>query len=288
MKELATGFRILALAAWTAALVGNAHGEIVRAFVSIPPQLEFVRKIGGDRVAVEVLLARGQSPHSFDPPPRTVARLGESRFFFRAGVPYEDRLAGRLTELFTGLEVVDTREGIELRDIGGGRDGEGDDPHTWLDPKLVKIQTQTICEALIRADRACAATYRANLASYHRELDSLSSEIGGLLAPYRGRSVYVHHPAFGYFLDAFGLGQEAVQLGGREPSARELAALVDKMRAERVRTLFVQPEFPSPVADALSMALDCKVVRIDPLAPDYMDNLRRMAALIAGALARQN
>ena len=267
----------------------GAESTPLSAFVSIPPHAEFVRRVGGGRVDVEILLGQGQSPHSFDPSPRALARLGGARLFFLAGVPYENRLTGKLASAFGSLTVVDIRRGISLRHVEGGSHGhDGDDPHTWLDPKLVKIQAETIRRALTAADPAGEAEYRANLTTFQAALDSLDSEIAALMTPYRGRTVYVYHPAFGYFLDSYGLHQEAIQSGGHEPAARELAALVEKMRAEGVRTLFVQPEFPSPVADALRQSLGCSVVRLDPLAESYMSNMREMARRVADAMGGQN
>ncbi len=273
---------LLMFALMASVFVCQSQAGQLSTFVSIPPQMEFVRRVGGSDVTVEVLLGQGQNPHSFDPSPRAVARLGEASLFFRAGVPYEEHLVDRLAELFQDLEIVETHKQKELLEI------ESDDPHTWLDIELVKIQVLNICNALLRADPANAAAYRSNMVSYLVALDSLNTEIRGLLEPFRGRQVYVYHPAFGYFLESYGLKQRAVQVGGHEPSAKELASLVDRMRSENVRTLFVQPEFPSPVADALSQALGCRVVRLDPLAGNYLENMGRMARLVAGALPRQD
>jgi zinc transport system substrate-binding protein len=266
---------------------GQARCELIGTFVSIQPQVEFVRRVGGDGVTIEVLLGQGQNPHSFDPSPRTVARLGEASLFFRAGVPYEERLVDSLAELFEGLVIIETSAGIRLRSIEHGH-GHGDDPHTWLAPSLAKVHATNICRGLEVARPEDRQRYRNGLSVYLAELDSLDREIGRLLKPYRGRSVYVYHPSFGYFLDAYGLHQVAVEHGGHEPSARMLAELIEHMRDAGVRTLFVQPEFPSPVADALSQALGCKVVRLDPLATDYISNMRETARQVAEALARQD
>ncbi len=282
MKVITALPLILALA--VSCFADMARCGPIRTFVSIPPQLEFVRRVGGPAVEVEILLGRGQNPHSFDPSPRAVARLGEASLFFRAGVSYEDQLVGRLAELFGALKIVDTSEGIVRRSIAGG---DSDDPHTWLAPALAKVQAANVLRALEAVAPENAAAFRANFARYAGELDSLDELIKNMLKPYRGRSVYVYHPSFGYFLDAYGLHQVAVEHGGREPAGRELAALIERMRRERVRTLFVQPEFPSPVADALSRALECRVVRLDPLAADYVDNMEKIARQVAGALERQ-
>ncbi len=283
MKVITALPLILALA--VSCFADMARCGPIRIFVSIPPQLEFVRRVGGPAVEVEILLGRGQNPHSFDPSPRMMARLGEARLFFRAGVAYEDHLVGRLAELFGSLKIVDTSEGIVRRSLAGG---QGDDPHTWLAPALAKIQASNIRRALEAAAPENGAAFRANFIEYAEELDNLDKLIRKTLKPYRGRSVYVYHPSFGYFLSAYGLHQVAVERGGREPAARELAALMERMRRERVRTLFVQPEFPSPVADALGRALECRVVRLDPLATDYVKNMKKIARLVAGALERQD
>jgi zinc transport system substrate-binding protein len=266
---------------------GQARCGQLSTFVSIQPQVEFVQRVGGDGVTVEVLLGQDQNPHSFDPSPRAVARLGEASLLFLAGVPYEEHLADRLAELFEGLAIVKTNAGISLRSIDHGH-GHGDDPHTWLAPALAKVHAANICRALEAVRPESRQQYRAGLEAYLAELDSLDSEIGSLLEPYRGRSVYVYHPSFGYLLEAYGLHQEAVEHGGRQPSARDLAGLIERMRAAGVRTLFVQPEFPSPVADALSQTLGCRVVRLDPLATDYVSNMREIARQVAEALARQD
>ena len=268
---------------------GSLLSARLKVFVSIPPQLEFVRMVGGDRVDVEVLLGQGQNPHAFDPSPRTVARLGGADLLFLADMPYEKALVDRAGELFSGLTIIDVNEGIELRHIDGGHGhGHGDDPHTWLDPLLVKSQIGIVCNALEKLAPEYASQFRDNRDSYSAKLDSLHNQISPILEPYRGRKVYVYHPSFGYFLESFGLYQQAVERGGHEPSARELASLIEEMRAEDVRTLFVQPEFPSPVADALSKSLDCRVVRLDPLAENYIDNMGKAALAVVEAMKLQD
>ena len=270
-------------------------GGRIKAFVSIAPQAFFVERVGGDHVDVEVLLPAGQSPRSFDPLPRQLAELARARVFFSIGVPYEERMLLKISSMFAEIEVVDTRKGIELRpleqgsghDHGGGQahGAEGLDPHIWLDPMLVKVQAKNICRGLEELDPARAATYRANLLTFQQELDELDSRITLTLAPFRGRAVYVFHPAYGYFTGRYGLRQVAVETGGREPSARELAELIDRMRDDPVQVIFIQPEFSGAVVNTLRNALNCTVVRMDPLARDYIPNLERMAVSISRALA---
>ncbi|MFH1742105.1 MAG: zinc ABC transporter substrate-binding protein, partial [bacterium] len=107
-----------------------------------------------------------------------------------------------------------------------------------------------------------------------------------LLKPYRGESFYVFHPAFGYFGDAYGLKQEAVELEGKAPTPRQLSTLIKKARTENVRIIFVQPQFDKKSAEAVSNSIDGAVVPMDPLAKDVLKNLEEMAMKVGKALKR--
>jgi zinc transport system substrate-binding protein len=80
------------------------------------------------------------------------------------------------------------------------------------------------------------------------------------------------------------LRQVAVETGGREPSARELTGLIQRMRGDSIKVIFMQPEFSGTVVNTLQNALNCSVVRMDPLARDYIRNLVKMAENISQAL----
>ncbi len=271
-----------------------AAGEPLPAFVTIPPHAWLLEQLGGPRVRVQVLLQPGDSPHAYEPSPRQVAALGRARVFFRIGEAFEERLLERITRMFRELRVVDLRQGLPLRKIEGGEHaGHADhghgraDPHLWLDPQLFSRQAAIMAQALIELDPVHAAQYRANLAALQARLDSLDQRIAALLAPYRGGTVFVYHPAFGYFTDRYGLEQVAVEVEGKEPAARELAALIARLRKERAKVLFVQPQFAGSASRALESALDLRVERLDPLARDYPVNLLEIARQLAAALAAQ-
>lgn len=289
---------------------GAAPRTIVSAFCSIAPQEFFVERVGGDLVSVKVLVGPGQSPHTFEPTPRQMTDLAESDVYFAIGLPFEDRLLGRVEELGSGIRVVDTSEGIPRRQVedahrhdeeegsagreGSAHDGGGSahdgghrglpDPHTWLNPRFAKMQARNICDALKELVPEHTEEFEANLSELLRDLDALDAELTDALGPLAGESIYVFHPAFGYFTDAYDLRQVPIELGGMEPSARELAGLIDHATSEGVRVIFVQPQFSTRSARAIAEEIDCVVVPIDPLSADYMDNLRSIAREVAQAL----
>jgi zinc transport system substrate-binding protein len=262
-----------------------------RVFVSILPQADFVERLAGGRVRVEVLVRPGQTPETYSPTPRQMARLAEARVFFTAGVPFEEALIPRIRASMKNLTVVDTLEGLRLREMEGehehaaGDHHHGDkDPHVWLDPLLVRRQAETIRDALIALDPAGAGEYRANCAKLQEDLETLHAELTAALAPLRGREILVFHPAYGYFCAAYGLKQTAVEVEGKAPGARQLAAIIERARAGGVKAIFVQPQFSQKTAATVASGIGASLVTMDPLARDYFANMRQMARRVGEAL----
>ncbi|MFO0875151.1 MAG: zinc ABC transporter substrate-binding protein [Phycisphaerales bacterium] len=184
--------------------------------------------------------------------------------------------------------------------------GDGRDPHIWTTPATLKAQARTM--AAVIADLLAAtsgepmaapttapagdapreparegvrAQVRERLAALERELDELDASLRATLAPCRGRAMFVFHPAWGYFADAYGLRQVAIEHEGKAPTDHELTALQRLARAEGVDVVFVQPQISSKAADAVAAAVDGRVERIDPMAEDVPANLRKVAEAVA-------
>ena len=98
--------------------------------------------------------------------------------------------------------------------------------------------------------------------------------------------MFVYHPSFGYFLDDFGIIQEAVELGGKEPTQKTLAALIAKAKEEKARAVFVQKQFSSNAAKTIAKAIGAAVVEIDPLAERWLDNISAIGEALAKAATR--
>ncbi len=262
-------------------------------FVSIPPQAGMAKAIAGDRVEIHVLVGEGQSPHTYEPTARQLVRLGEANALLTIGVPFEKHLLKKIVPLYPELPIVETHEGIERRVLPHTHRGEqcshdhGEkDPHIWLSPANVIAIAENICHALENIDPENTDEYRKNLDRLTGELKQLDVEIEEILAPCKGSRFYVFHPSFGYFATAYGLEQIPVELDGKSPSSRQLAALIEQARADGVKVVFVQKQFPADSAEAIADALDGTVVQLDPLAEDSVANLRLIAESIAQALKK--
>jgi zinc transport system substrate-binding protein len=283
------------------AICGPAWGQRspetrIPVFVSILPQAYFVERVGGDLVDVEVLVGSGHSPATYEPTPRQMVRLSNARLFFTSGVPFEKHLISRIGVTVGNISVVDINgTPIELGGLGEpagdsshdhGIHGHGDlDPHIWLDPNLVKLHAVSICGVLASADPEHSEFYEQNLMAFQADLDTLDRRISERLAPFRGRSFYVFHPAFGHFAKAYGLHQVAIEEDGKEPSARRLADLIDQADRDNVRVIIVQEQFSTSQAEAIAEAVGARIVKLDPLARDYLANMESIADALAGAFA---
>ena len=157
------------------------------------------------------------------------------------------------------------------------------DPHVWLSPPLLKIMARNIAAALCRADPPHKADYRRNLAALLERLDALDRRIGRMLAPYRGRSFYVFHPGFGYFADAYGLHEEAIEAGGRSPTPKQLRALIEKAKADGVTTVFIQPQYAPESARRSPTPSAAGSLRSTDWARDVIADIEDIAAKIEKA-----
>jgi zinc transport system substrate-binding protein len=288
-----TGITLL-ICAW--ALHSPALGsEPLKVHVSILPQKYFVERIAEDLASVSVLVTPGNSPATYSPTPAQIKALTAADIYFRIGVPFENGFINKLPDIAPRTRVVETRDGIPLRDMEGhihdfapgghASHGMGKDPHIWMSPRLVRKQAATMARILEEHLPAHAGQIQKNYAAFARDLDELDDSLSRILAPLKGRNLFVFHPAFGYFTDAYSLRQIPVETMGKSPRGKELAEIIRLARQENVRIIFVQPQFDRNTAETIATAIQGAVVSIDPLAEDYLNNMTLLAETIAAALA---
>ena len=286
-------FCVLALAACRPA-ARAAETDRIPVAVSVPPQAYFVERIGGRRVAVEVMIPPGYSHVDYSLTPRQIVALSRARLYVAVGHPAFEieraRIAPLLMEL-PGVEAVDMSRGMRLmegeaegNEGHGGHGHPGGDPHVWVAPESVAVAARNIAAALARIDPAHAEEYRANLRRFEDDIAALDREIRARLGPGRGGAFMVYHPTWGYFAREYGLRQVAIEAEGKEPSAVRLIQLIDEARRERVKVIFVQSGFPRKSAQVIADAIGGRVLVADPQERDWLGNLRRVTVELSGAL----
>ncbi len=301
-----------------------AADQPLQVTVSILPQAYFVERIGGDRVRVNVMVQPGESPHSYEPKPDQMIALTESDIFFAiGGIEYEQVWLPKFEETNQEMEIVDTSEGIERimestphtheeeddhaheaedhhdedddhaheaddhhdeDDDHGHHHGEGFDNHVWLSPRNGKIIAKNVVDALVAANPENESYFTSNYESLIAEIDALDNQIKETLSGVTQRKFMVYHPAWAYFAADYGLTQIPIEQFGSEPSASELAALIDEALEEDIRVIFVQPEFDPASAEAVAEEIGGKIAMLSVLAPNWLANLQLAADTFAAAL----
>jgi len=246
--------------------------------VSIVPQRYFVDRIGGEHVHVTVMVEPGSSPATYEPKPAQMRALSDAAAYVGIGVPFEEAWLDKIRSGNPGMRMVDTTAGVERRTFPGK---PVTDPHIWLSPGRVKIQAQTVADALIAIDPANEADYRANLGALLDDIDALDAGIRQTLEAHSGSRFMVFHPAWGYFASDYGLEMIPIEVGGQEPSAAEMADVISTARAGGIRVVFAQPEFSTQNAETIARQIGGEVLLISPLAPDWLANLHEVAETFA-------
>jgi zinc transport system substrate-binding protein len=264
--------------------------------LSITPQSWFVSQIAGDKAAVITLISTGQNQHTFEPSPRQIQSLALADAWILSGSEFEIGLRPKIETLFPKMLIVDGIQGVQFRLLENNHHDDQHSPsreldssssieidrHTWLGREGAKVLASHIKNTLCALDNKNEAYYSGRYDSLIAVIDEEFDKLKISLAPLKGRSVFVYHPSFGYFLDEFGIKQEAVESGGKEPSPRELNNLITKIKEENAAAIFVQTQFPSGAVKTLASSAGLEVVSLDPFSYDWLENIK----LIALALER--
>ena len=270
--------------------------ESAQVTVSVLPQAYFIERISGGSIAVNVMVGPGEEAHTYEPKPEQMRALAESQIFFTIGLEYEAAWVPRFEDINPNLEIVDMAKGIQRiplssdhthhdeEDSHAEESEEGLDPHVWLSPENGRLIAENTLAALIDLAPESADVFQENYELLIADIEDVDRHINETLNGLTQRQFMVFHPAWGYFADHYNLEQLPVQVGGQDPSASELASLIDIAQNEKIKVIFIQPTFNTASADAISQEIGAEVAVVDPLAEDWLSNLQSAAEAFAAAL----
>ncbi len=273
---------------------------------------DLAREVGGERVRVESLVGPGEDAHVFTPAPGDARRVGAARVLVMNGLGFDgwmDRLARAAN--FQGTRVV-ASEGVRtLRARGHHHHGHGHghghshghshsdvDPHIWQDPKRAQVMVRRIAAGLAAADPSGKPVYDANAARYNERLEALHASVEAAFAsiPREARRVVTSHDAFAYYGERYGitfLSPQGVTTRA-EPSAQQIAQLVQQIRRDRIRAIFIEGMANPRVLEQVARESGARIggtLYSDALsppdgpAPTYEALIRHNTRMIAEALA---
>lgn len=299
---------ILLLALTATAQAADRKLRIVTSFLPIQSH---TMAIAGPHAEVVQLLGKDTGPHDFQLSPSDVKKLADADLLIINGAGIEDWLDDLVKKSGNkNLVVVDTSKGVKLVEspeevaiAGGGNGhghghhhhhGHGGNPHIWLDPVIAQKQAANIVAALQKADPDHAAAYAENGQAYSAKLAALDADYRTTLAPLPNKNLVTFHDAFPYLAARYGLNYVGAiaEFPEKDPTPRQLASLVDKIRGLKVGVLFAETGYAPGLLQRIAEQTGAKVSMLDTLEVGkgtpgaYLDRMEKNLASLKKAFAK--
>ncbi|NUT34786.1 MAG: zinc ABC transporter substrate-binding protein [Hamadaea sp.] len=243
---------------------GGSGGDRLRIVTTVAPITSIAAAVAGDQADIEGLVPEGTNSHTFEPPPSAAKALSRADLIIVNGLKLEEPTK-KLAEanLKSGATIVEIGNQIlpeseYIYDFSFPKEEGKPNPHLWTDPTYAIKYAQAIRDALVRADGDHAAAYQANYAVFEakaKELDAaLRADQETLTAD--KRELLTYHDAYAYFAKTYGwkvIGAIQPQ-NFEDPTPKEVAALIDQIKAEQVPVIFGSEVFPSEVLAEIGKA----------------------------------
>jgi zinc/manganese transport system substrate-binding protein len=248
---------------------GSASDADVSTVATTTEVADLVRNVGGERVDVHGLLSPGADPHGYEPRPSDATSIVDAAVLFRSGGEVDEWLDELVDNAGGDAEVIDLIDSMPTIKV----DGETD-PHWWQDPRNAVRAVAAIRDALSDADPDGRRVYERNAAAYSRELRRLDEEIAACIGkvPAAKRKLVTTHDSLGYFARRYGIdvvGSVIPSLSTQaQPSAGDIADLVEQVREEGVEAVFPEAETSERLEEALAREAGAQVG--DPLWADTL------------------
>lgn len=257
---------------------GNSKPTVT---VTIPPYHYFVGMIAGDKVDVNVMVPNGNNPETYEPYAQQMMELSKSSLYLKVGnIGFEQTWMKKLQDNAPKMKVIDTSTGITPAKTPGGNV----DPHVWMSCKNARIISgnilKALCNLLPKDESLFEKNYQALLHSIDRR-DSLIKEAATKSHEFEHKFV-IYHPILTYFARDYHLEQLAIEEEGREPSAAQIKALIERAKKEGIKYCLIQSEFANRNTTTFIKESHTKPFEINPLQKDWDKAMGEVARVLQG------
>lgn len=253
--------------------------------VSIAPYQSIVQELVGSTATVGIMVPPGADMHAFEPSPRQMLEISQADLWFRIGEPFEKKAIGALKAYNSQLQIVDLRESVQLiYESTCPHCSHGEDLHFWLSPSTVKKQASQIVSALSSRYPENASLYQENLVRLQKKLDDLDASIKTTLASLKNRLLFVSHPSFAYYGRDYNLQQYSIEFEGKDPSPRQLTAVLNFAREHGIKTIFAEKQTGTKGASLVAKQIGGSVIILDPFATPYQQMMETLTEQIVNGL----
>ncbi|MSQ41590.1 MAG: zinc ABC transporter substrate-binding protein [Dehalococcoidia bacterium] len=270
------------------------EGGRTRVVASTPLLAELAASVAGDDATVSALIPAAVDLHSYEPPPQAARLVAQADLLLVNGYRLEESLLDVIVQnRRSGTPIVAASEGIDpiagSPARGKAAIGAAGDPHFWLDVANAVSYVERIRDALVQVDVAHAAGYRARAAGTVEALRALDAELRSQLAaiPPHRRKLVLFHDAFQYFARAYGFELVAAVLpasAAQQPSAADVARIVELVRRTGVPAVFQEPQFSGQVLELVARETGVRVLMLTDTYTDSAPSYAEMMPANARAL----
>jgi len=233
-----------------------------------PLLADLARQVGGDRIDSTSILPADADPHEFEPSPQDLVKASNADLILEHGLHLDDWAKDLVANADSNALVLVTTKNVKTiaAQSSNGENFDQGDPHVWFDPRNIEVMVRDIAAALSQIDPDGAASYAARLDAYTAQLVALDAWVAAQIEtiPAARRKLVTNHDAFGYFVARYNIefvGSVIPTLDSRaEPSAKEIADLIDKIKAEGVPAIFTEASINPKLEEELGKQAGVTVV----------------------------
>jgi zinc/manganese transport system substrate-binding protein len=285
--------KILLLVSTILGLAFTAEAKL-KVVATLPDLGALAREIGGDKVDVSVLAKPTEDSHFVDARPSFVVQLRDADVLIDGGAELEIGWLPPLLQNARNAKIdvgkpgrVQASQGVRLMNAPANASRAAGDvhalgnPHFVVDPIIAKTVAQHIAQAFSAIDSANAAVYDANSKKFEATINAKLQEWGAAMLPFKGQNVVAYHDSWPYFAHRFGINIDTFlePKPGIPPSPSHLAEVIDKMKAQKIKAIIIEPFHDRKIAEKVATATGAKVVEFAQY-PGALPNTDTYAKLI--------
>jgi len=251
--------------------------------VTIGPEVEFVKAVGGDKVDVTLMMPQNADPHSYEPLPSQLSKVSGAKMYVEIGttLEFETNYMDNIKAANSNMLIVNASKGITLISNSAEGDSETLDPHVWVDPKNAEIMVNNIYDGLVKVDPGDKDYFTKNRDQYIQQLRELDRNTTNLLKSKNSSYILVYHPSFGYYAKDYNLTQVGAMINDEEPSPQRIAMMIDIAKQNNITTIYSEPQYSLKFMESIASQIGARVVTVNDLDENYIQNMNNVALAFA-------
>ncbi len=237
----------------------NEKGNII--LTSNYPLKLILQEITKGRFAVECLVPPSVSPHTFQPKPSDIAKIEKSVLFFYTSDLLDQWISKSIENKISVFNFLPISKKLTFED------GKTYDPHFWTDPTAVIAIIDSLAKIISNVDAVNSSFYLANADTFKTKLAKLDISTDLRLNPIKGKSIFLFHPSFRYFLNRYGLqyGGSVEEIPGAEPTPNHISNIIDRIHKSGTKAIFSEPQLNPNSAKVVAEIANVRLYELDPL-----------------------